>query len=127
MRKLNNKLTMDEMLTGGVAVVTTIAEEALTRTAVAITKNTEKIVSTGKWGLAYAGLCVLDEHVNNIIVDGVIDVAQGITGSVTLAKGVGTVKSIVSDFQEVTDEEVTNFKAKLEALKDNAPAKTETK
>lgn len=116
MRRLSKTISMETLAGAGLNYAKNVAEEALTRGLVAVDKNIDGIKSTAKWGGAYLGLCVLDEHVNNVIVDGIIDVAQGVTGGVTIVKGVKTANAIVKDYGKVTDEDVNAVEEKLKSL-----------
>lgn len=110
MKKLTKKITLDEMLQGGVKLATNVAEESLTRATVAVSKNSGKILNTAKWGLGYLALGVIDDKVDNFIGDVILDGAQLTTGLVTAGKVYGTTKSIINDYQNATDDEVNSIR-----------------
>lgn len=117
MKKLSKKLTLDELVTGGVKLATNVAEESLTRATIAISKNKDRITNTAKWVAGYVALNVIDEHVDNVIGDAFIDIAQGVTGVTAGVKVYNTGKNIVNDYKNTTDEDVDSFKKLLEENK----------
>lgn len=110
MKKLSKKITLDELMEGSVKLATNVAEEAVTRTLVAVSKNKGKIVSTAKWGLGYFALGVIDDKVDNFVGDMILDGAQLTTGLVTAGKAYGTVKSIANDYCNATDSEAEEIR-----------------
>lgn len=117
MKKLSKKITLDELVTGGINIATNIAEDAIARSLVAVNKNKGKIASTAKWGIGYLALGVIDEKVDNFIGDVILDGAQLTTGLVTAGKAYGTFKSITNDYKETTDDEIDEIR-KLMGLED---------
>ena len=110
MKKLSKKITLDELMEGSVKLATNVAEEAVSRSMVALNKNKSKIASTAKWGLGYLALGVIDDKVDNFIGDVILDGAQLTTGLVTAGKVYGTTKSIINDYQNATDDEVNSIR-----------------